>query len=398
MPLGLFELPGEEQLSEMWADLAERLKSLHYLEARRLPAQGRPYHLFFDPGNVRRYARDELNVKESSALAPLLYRAFARKHPEAMELFEVFGLNRAASQKKLKRLLGETLVERLWSAGMLCGTPDVLRSRLLAAPVGEQIVFHDTFSIFEQDKLTHVFFGRSSVRLARSLHDLFQNRRFSRTLDLCTGAGVQALQSSKFSDEVFGVDINPRAVAFAGANAKANHVSNAQFVHSDLFEKLDGRFDLITANTPFLLLRDESIATSGKGGEYGVEVTLRIFEGFEQYLEPGGVARMVVSTAWVDGRSVLEERLRARLSGQGYRVRLLPINTYYDTNLFSLYESLGVSACTLYVAEVERVGSELVIEEQKRPAVVDAAYAVTTRANRWIGKRRASQPPLPPEA
>jgi hypothetical protein len=144
---------------------------------------------------------------------------------------------------------------------------------------------------------------------------------------------------------------------------------------------------LISANTPFLLLEKNSQATSGKGGELGIEVAIRIFEQLSQYLRPGGVAKLVVSTAWVGGKSALVERLHS-LQNSDFRITLSPINTYYDKNLYRLYTSLGVSHCTLYVATVERTGASLTIVEEKRPAFVDAAYGLTVTANRWLGQRR----------
>ena len=388
MSLGLFPLSDHSHLVEQLSVLHRALSSNQYSEALRLPVAGGLKHLFFDVENVQRYARHELNLDEMSAVAPFIYRAFGRTHQNALELYKVFALNRSIGALKLNAIIGEKVVRQLLDAGMLVSQGDSIRSRVLAAPLGELTCFHDTFSMSEAEKFTHVFFGRCSVRLARSLAELSRTRRFTRSLDLCTGSGVQALLCSKFSDEVTGVDINPRAVRLAQANQEVNLVRNARFLESDLFSAVEGQFDLITANTPFLLLPPDSKATSGKGGELGIEVTLRIFEALDTYLRPEGFGRFVVSTAWVSGRSTLVDSLRTRLAGKGYRIRLVPINTYYDPNLFSLYESLGVQRCTLYVAEVERTGVTLEITEIKRSMPVELIYRATTALNRWQGSKR----------
>ncbi len=74
-----------------------------------------------------------------------------------------------------------------------------------------------------------------------------------RTLDLCTGSGVQAILAARHSEEVIGIDINPRAINFAEFNSIFNQVENIRFLEGDLFAPVEGeRFNLIVANPPFV--------------------------------------------------------------------------------------------------------------------------------------------------
>lgn len=73
-----------------------------------------------------------------------------------------------------------------------------------------------------------------------------------RVLDMGTGSGIVAILAAKRSSDVVAVDINPNAVAAARANAVLNGVADRiTFGVSDVFDAVDGTFDLIVFNPPF---------------------------------------------------------------------------------------------------------------------------------------------------
>ncbi|MDE5548252.1 MAG: HemK family protein methyltransferase, partial [Clostridia bacterium] len=75
-------------------------------------------------------------------------------------------------------------------------------------------------------------------------------------LDLCTGSGaiavtVAAEVAKDRSVTVTGTDISAGALQVARENARINK-ANVTFIKSDLFESVRGRFNLITANPPYV--------------------------------------------------------------------------------------------------------------------------------------------------
>jgi release factor glutamine methyltransferase len=77
-------------------------------------------------------------------------------------------------------------------------------------------------------------------------------RRSDRVLDMGTGSGVNAILAASESTEVVAVDVNPIAVECAQQNAASNGVaSRITFRESDLFDRVDGGFDLIIFDPPF---------------------------------------------------------------------------------------------------------------------------------------------------
>lgn len=72
-------------------------------------------------------------------------------------------------------------------------------------------------------------------------------------LDMCTGSGCIAISLAKLCDnvQVTAADISLAALKIARENSEINK-ADVEFVHSDLFENIEGRFDLIVSNPPYI--------------------------------------------------------------------------------------------------------------------------------------------------
>ncbi|MFO0619557.1 MAG: class I SAM-dependent methyltransferase [Polyangiaceae bacterium] len=391
MPLGLFPQPDQASLNDVFSRFSAALRAHSFEETGTLPVPGRLYHLTREPETLSRFFSGGNNAYESSALDRLYRVALAQRLPNAVALFETFHLGRPTSRAELDRLIGEPLVDELLARHMLVETDGRIVSRVRASGMAPLIQLHDTNSIYPEEKGSFVFCGRCSSRLVNAVRgELDRGARKRRVLDLCTGSGIQALNMAPWADEIVGADLNPRAVAFATANAKANGIDKARFVESDLFGSVEGRFDVITANTPFLLLDEGSKARDGYGGAYGMEVELRLIAGLHDHLEDGGVSLLVVSSAFVDGRNLLEERLKDTLPSAGYDVDLFPISQYYSTDHWRAYERVQVAKCVLYIMRAEkRGGGATRITPHDWPLGVRQALDLKVKLERQIARRKA---------
>jgi release factor glutamine methyltransferase len=85
--------------------------------------------------------------------------------------------------------------------------------------------------------------GRAVVSTVQSGH---------RVLDMGCGSGANAILAAQRTDDVVAVDVNPRAVSATAANAVHNGVGDrVRCAVSDLFERVDGLFDVIVFDPPF---------------------------------------------------------------------------------------------------------------------------------------------------
>ena len=100
----------------------------------------------------------------------------------------------------------------------------------------------------ETEQLVELLFADGGLRIAGS-----------RMLDVGTGSGVIALSlASKFPEaEILAVDVSDETLALARENAaKLNLRDRVRFVKSNLLENVDGTFDLVVANLPYISTQD----------------------------------------------------------------------------------------------------------------------------------------------
>ena len=164
---------------------------------------------------------------------------------------------------------------------------------------GEQGFMGLTFSVNE-----HVLIPRQDTEILveevlKELHDGM------RVLDMCTGYGRILLSLLHYSNdcEGLGVDLSAEALEVAGRNVlkvltpeKAEH---AHFLQSDLFEKVEGKFEIIVSNPPYIAsaevdrlmpeVRDHEPRMALDGTEDGLYFYRRIIEEAGKHLVSSGM-------------------------------------------------------------------------------------------------------------
>lgn len=124
-------------------------------------------------------------------------------------------------------------------------------------------------------------------------------------LDMCTGSGciavsvAKALQNKEVT--VTGADVSDAAIMLAKENAKLNGVS-VNFIQSDLFAGVRGRFNIIVCNPPYIKsgeipfiqkeVREHEPRVALDGGEDGLDFYRRIAKDVRSYLVKDGMLIM----------------------------------------------------------------------------------------------------------
>ena len=128
-----------------------------------------------------------------------------------------------------------------------------------------------------------------------------------RILDLCTGSGCILLSLLHYSNdcEGTGVDISKEALQVAAQNAELLGI-RADFLKSDLYEKVTGKFDLLVSNPPYIErkviptlmeeVREYDPYIALDGGEDGLDFYRRIIGGAQDYLKRGGQILMEIGS------------------------------------------------------------------------------------------------------
>ena len=187
---------------------------------------------------------------------------------------------------------------------------------------GEQDFMGLTFAVNE-----HVLIPRQDTEILveevlKELHDRM------RILDMCTGSGCILLSLLHYSNdcEGLGVDLSAEALEVAGQNVlkvltpeKAEH---AHFLQSDLFEKVEGKFEIIVSNPPYIAsaeveklmpeVRDHEPRMALDGTEDGLHFYRRIIKEAGKHLVNSGMLFFVIG---YDQGQAVSELMRT----QGYR-------------------------------------------------------------------------------
>lgn len=116
-------------------------------------------------------------------------------------------------------------------------------------------------------------------------------------LDMGTGSGIQALAAkSAGAKSIIVSDINIEAVTQAKKQFKRYKI---RVIHSNLFEKVNGKFDLIIFNPPYLpedKREDKDSALSTTGGKKGDEIIVNFLKKATRHLNNNGIILLLISS------------------------------------------------------------------------------------------------------
>ena len=121
-------------------------------------------------------------------------------------------------------------------------------------------------------------------------------------LEVGCGCGIVSIAASLNAEKVTSIDINPHAIKCTKENIKLNNRKNIEVIESNLFEKIDDKYDLILFNTPYLPVTeeehdvDDDYSKSWDGGVDGRKVIDAFLEEAPKYLKEDGTIQLVQSS------------------------------------------------------------------------------------------------------
>ena len=132
-------------------------------------------------------------------------------------------------------------------------------------------------------------------------------------MEMGCGSGIISMHLAKTGCLVTAADVDPEAVRNSEENSRANGLK-VRTLLSDLFSAVEGEFELIVFNPPYLrgsVREQEDLCWAG--GRSGLEVTIEFLRGAGEHLAPGGrVIVLVSSDADEDELSVALEGWKSR--------------------------------------------------------------------------------------
>lgn len=121
-----------------------------------------------------------------------------------------------------------------------------------------------------------------------------------RILDMCTGSGCILLSLLNYTNDCTGVGVDISAKALKVARENGEKLSlNAEFIESDLFENVNGKFDILVSNPPYIRtceieelmpeVRDHDPFIALNGHESGIYFYEKILDECGEHLNKGAL-------------------------------------------------------------------------------------------------------------
>lgn len=215
-------------------------------------------------------------------------------------------------------LLPEAFRDELQRAEVIEKHDALWRSTVRWSSLDDLLFAHSPFPTVEADA---VFFGPDSYRFAQVIEAHLQQRfePLKRAVDIGCGAGVGALviAHARHDAQVLAVDINPRALRLTAVNAELAGLANVSVYQSDVLTSVEGEFDLIVANPPYMN-DDRQRAYRHGGGALGEQLSVRIVSESVGRLAVGGSLVLYTGVAMVAGGDPFLDAVKPLLTSDAY--------------------------------------------------------------------------------
>ena len=191
----------------------------------------------------------------------------------------------------------------LWlmrTGGIVVERGNLLASTVRVSTLGDLLFLHSAYPTTQSDA---VFFGPDTYRFARFIEAGLRDRSapLQRLIDIGCGSGAGGVVAARLTEasDIVLTDINPAALRLARLNSAVAGV-DARIVSSDILRDVEGNFDLVVANPPYLVDDDRRAYRHG-GDALGAGLSLRIANEAADRLNPGGRLLLYSASAIVDG-------------------------------------------------------------------------------------------------
>ena len=151
---------------------------------------------------------------------------------------------------------------------------------------------------------------------------LKDKERSIKILDMGSGSGIQAETCRKNGfKNIFAADIDEQAILFLKKK-------KFKAVHSNLFSKIKGKFDLIVFNPPYLPEDKYDLEKDTTGGKKGYETIIKFLKQAKKHLNDNGTILLLFSS-FSNPKIIKEEAKKL-----GYEIKLLAKKRMFFEELY----------------------------------------------------------------
>jgi SAM-dependent methyltransferase len=228
------------------------------------------------------------------------------------------------------------------------------RFKLRLIPISNLLVISSPAK--HEGRFDYVHIGYDTFTLWNFLKKKLKREKVANALEIGCGAGFLSLWMSRFADSVTAADINQKALDLTSLNARINNINNIITVKSDVYTRLNGKYNFIISNPPFELLPDDKKnSLHAYGGHLGMEITCKILSGLDAHLKKDGIA-YIMANSYIkkSGQDTLNNEIENILGRQCFAVTMFEFSYQIKPGQCFFYKSHGISHSIAYLIQIQR--------------------------------------------
>lgn len=244
-------------------------------------------------------------------ISPASHTAYLKRSgkTQANDLADIFGWSLPFKSS----LLPDFIFRLLLNNQLLTQKQNLWCSKIRVSSLGDYLLVHSAYPTADEDA---VFFGPDTYRFIYALQrHLDQRPVIRRAIELCSGAAPAAIALAHYAPhaEIFAADINPLALTYGAINTAMNDAKQVQSIQRNLLQQVEGEFDLITANPPYLVDRQQRLYRHG-GELLGAELALNIVKQSLPRLSLHGSLLLYTGVVIAGGKDLLQRAITQHLA------------------------------------------------------------------------------------
>ena len=330
-------------------EIIDILKSNNYLKLQYIPTRQNILAIIKEHQNMLNIISKTKHLLFYYSLYPKIYRIFMRK--KLQYYLDICFFNKAIDKQKLIEIFPQNLINKALSNNIILKEGGLFRFSISFVPFANYILIRDKYQVYDKHELDpekfdqRVWMGADSIIFSGIIKKCLKNKSFNRGIEIGSGAGIQAIISSTYTRSFEAIDCNNRAVQYTKLNASINKIKNIKTNYSNLFENIEGDFDLILANPWFIDI--------DKGG---LEEVPYIMGNLGTYLRKNGLCLLLLNSFIKNGRDTVYDYFKNFIKSADYNIDLYTLGYSISTNRKKEYKDHGIHHEVSYYAIIQKNG------------------------------------------
>jgi HemK-related putative methylase len=268
-------------------------------------------------------------------------------------LYKLFLKGEELEREFILKIFDKKKIEILINEAILFKTENGYSSNYRIVPIAEHFIICSP--PFEFDTPQYVYLGEDSI-VFRDLLRKELKETVNHALEIGCGTGLLSLLMSQVAKDVTAVDINQRALELTKLNAVINGFNNINTYISDIYSNIDGKFDLIISNPPYVFLPDEcSGRTFAFGGNLGIDILEKILLGLDKHLKDNGICYLIFFSYIKENQTnTAYELIKKLFVDKHYHITLQQIDYHPLKSHPQFYKQHGISHSIRYFVKIQK--------------------------------------------